>query len=403
MRVSNRLVGTFRGRSGASLAYVVIVLVALLAICSLAVDLGRVRLAKGELQTAADAAARHAATGLAAGLSNETVIDRALAAAADNRADRAPVVLERTDVELGAWDRTLRQFQAGGTPVNAVRVTARRTSARNNAVPLLFATVIGRSTQDVAAGAIAACGSRADGIVGIDSIDMSSQGRTDSYNSAFGAYSAASAGSRGNMRSNGNISLGGSVTIRGDAQPGLGKTITTGPGVVVYGSTAPLTRALAFAPVDASAAAAANDNAALPARFINSGRFGISGSDVAHFPAGTYYFTGFTMSQNAGVIMDGAVTIVVDGDVKLEDGAQAYGSRPMNFVLNVAGNHVVEIKTSGDVHAVIYAPESEVRVGGLGQLFGSVVGRLLRVNAHGGIHYDESLGTGGPVGVALVR
>src|SRR5688572_19678299 len=55
-------------RRGSALMYLTVTLVALVAFVSLAVDLGRVQLVRGELQLAADAAARHAAAGLSAGV-----------------------------------------------------------------------------------------------------------------------------------------------------------------------------------------------------------------------------------------------------------------------------------------------------------------------------------------------
>ena len=160
-----------RGMAG---VYLVIALVALFALVSLAVDLGRVHVARSELQGAADAAARYAAGGLAAGESRDAVISRALSAARDNKADATTVELQQSDVELGSWDPATRLFQPGGTPTEAVRVTARRTSATNNAVPLMFAKVLGIGSCNVTTRAVAACGSRADGIVGLDWIDMSS-------------------------------------------------------------------------------------------------------------------------------------------------------------------------------------------------------------------------------------
>ena len=89
--------------------------------------------------------------------------------------------------------------------------------------------------------------------------------------------------------------------------------------------------------------------------------------------------------------------------VAIEGGASTFQSRPANFTLRVAGAHLVEVKTSGDVYAVIYAPESAVNIGGGGQLYGSVIGRSLTVNAHGGIHYDESLAAPGAATTALVQ
>jgi len=64
----------------------------LLALTSLAVDFGRAQCAKTELQRAADAAARYAASGIDDG----TWADKAVAAARDNLVDGIPLALDNS-------------------------------------------------------------------------------------------------------------------------------------------------------------------------------------------------------------------------------------------------------------------------------------------------------------------
>src|SRR5690348_6390507 len=98
-----------RGARGTAFPYLVVVFVCLVAFCSLGVEVGRVLAARGELQLAADAAARYAVTGLSDGY--VAARDRALAAAAENMADGAAVVLDpASDVEFGTWDPYARTF-----------------------------------------------------------------------------------------------------------------------------------------------------------------------------------------------------------------------------------------------------------------------------------------------------
>src|SRR4051794_233722 len=134
-------------RAGVALFYCIVVMTVMVALCSMGVDYARVQLTKTELQRAADAAARYAATGLA----NDPAAARAnaIAAAKDNLADGKPVVLLNSDIEMGRWDPIARKFTVlGGSSedfANAVRVTAVRSAARGNAVPLTFARVLGQS------------------------------------------------------------------------------------------------------------------------------------------------------------------------------------------------------------------------------------------------------------------
>lgn len=132
-------------RNGLVLIYAIIIMVAMFAIISLAVDLGRVQVAKTELQRAADAGARYAALGINDG----TAITKGIAAAGDNSADGSAVTLQSSDVTVGTWANGT--FTSGGFTPNAVRVTARRSTSRGDAVPLMFAAVLGRTTCDVTA------------------------------------------------------------------------------------------------------------------------------------------------------------------------------------------------------------------------------------------------------------
>ena len=133
-------------RSGVTLVYAIVAMTAMIALCSLGVDYARVQLVKTELLRAADAAARYAASGLA----NDPAAARAnaKAAAKDNLADGRAVVLQSADIELGKWDAKARKFTAytgnNEAYATAVRVTAERSAARGDAVPLTFARVLGQ-------------------------------------------------------------------------------------------------------------------------------------------------------------------------------------------------------------------------------------------------------------------
>src|SRR4051794_20388854 len=145
MHLHRQLTRSARRRKGLVIIYAIVIMVAMFAIISLAVDLGRVQVAKTELQRAADAGARYAALGINDG----TAITKGMAAANDNTVDGNPVAIQSTDVTVGTW--ASGTFTSGGFTPNAVRVTARRSTSRGNAIPLMFAAVLGRNTCDVTA------------------------------------------------------------------------------------------------------------------------------------------------------------------------------------------------------------------------------------------------------------
>lgn len=124
---------------------------ALVVICgfvSLAVDYGRVQVAKAELQSAADIAARYAATGIKHeidGINASTAM--AQAALADNKVDAKLIKSSQVTVETGVWNADSRKFVAHTQvdKINAVRVTLKCQSGDRSAVPTSFASVLGFS------------------------------------------------------------------------------------------------------------------------------------------------------------------------------------------------------------------------------------------------------------------
>ncbi|MGA2583799.1 MAG: pilus assembly protein TadG-related protein [Tepidisphaeraceae bacterium] len=140
--------------------YVVVSLAVMLGFCSLAVDLGRVQVAKTELRRAADAAAR---AGVAQLLSSGTSAAQsaAISMAAQNYCDGSAVVLTNSQVQVGIWNSSSHSFSTSGTPdnittFNAIKVMARRTQANGNPIPLVFGEIIGVPTCDIEANSIVA-------------------------------------------------------------------------------------------------------------------------------------------------------------------------------------------------------------------------------------------------------
>src|SRR5437899_3156392 len=118
---TRRLVAAARSPRGLSAIYFVVLLVAVVAFVSMAVDIGRIRLARTELQ--ADAAARSGADALP--ISTPATIDNAVTAADANgvidqdhsngtpdgaRINPGVTLIPDDDIEFGIWDPTLHTF-----------------------------------------------------------------------------------------------------------------------------------------------------------------------------------------------------------------------------------------------------------------------------------------------------
>jgi Flp pilus assembly protein TadG len=140
-------------RRGNAMIYTIIVLPALFGVISLAVDLGRVQVIKSELQRAADATAR--------GYLNIRIeYGDAIAQQYGpyipglNPVDSNSGVSPTTTITRGYWNAQTKTFTAGTGSPFAIRVVMSRKAAQDNAVPLIWGGLIGKSAADVEAEAI---------------------------------------------------------------------------------------------------------------------------------------------------------------------------------------------------------------------------------------------------------
>ena len=138
----------------------------LMGVGALVVDVGNLYALDNRLQTAADAAALAAASQLP---DADNVRSVATAITAQNLPPEIHgTALVSSDVELGQWDSGTKVFAAGVNPLNAVRVTVRRTSASGNAAPTFFAKVLGKDSVDIVAQAVYASGRATGCLVALD-------------------------------------------------------------------------------------------------------------------------------------------------------------------------------------------------------------------------------------------
>jgi hypothetical protein len=377
---------------GSTLVYLTMAMVALIGFSSLAVDLGRVQVAKSELQRAADAAARYGATALDQG---PDVVERfAVDAADDNLADGTPVVLNAAvgDVQVGTWDEVNHTFEAlygaDRSRANSVQVIACRTVARGNGVPLLWAQLIGRSYCDVTARAVAIYYPPMGGygVVGLNSVSMNGSSRVDGYHSDRGAYGGGNVDSGQSVASNGVISTQGSAEIIGAAESTLGPSGTN------------------------NAKATRTGTPKTPLRYPVPSTGGKDGTDGdftgVTLSAGTYYFRDFKPGNPLN--LTGPVTVFVSGDVGTVRSVSTFQSLPKNFKLVVtsASNFDIDIAVGSnrDVFADVYAPNSDLSLTGSADLYGRVIARSISMGGTSGIHIDESLAPPQTSsGVALVK
>ena len=138
-------------RRAATVVVVAVIIPVLLGCAALSVDIGYLFNVRLQLQNTADAAALAGAQLL----HDEYAARSAAHEYALTNFPSAGQVLADNDLYLGNWNTEQRVFTEGGTPLNAVRVTTRRSTTNGNPVDLFFASIFGIFQSDVWAEAIA--------------------------------------------------------------------------------------------------------------------------------------------------------------------------------------------------------------------------------------------------------
>ena len=386
-------------RRGFSSIYIVIALVALCGFVSFGVDYGRVQLAKTQLQSAADAAVRAAAGKIDDGVSASK--DAAVAIAAANLCDGDPVVLDpAVDVEFGRWDKDDRTFTplsgAAQNSANAIRVTARRIAARETAIPLVFAKVVGKESFDIEASAIAIGGTGSAGFVGLSSMTLMNNTEIGSYRSVDGVPGDGNLWPDASLGSNGSIELKNNGTIGGDILLGPGASLDVGTGTTFTGNLDNLSGTMTYPPVDASGVIASNDNGLIGT--TSKGRSPLSGTDFSiasediTLPGGTYYFTSLNV-HNGTLAFSGPVTIYIDGNADLTSTAiiETFENRPANLRIRIVGERTFAVGNTVPLFAEIYGPQSTLTLGNGATLAGAAIVGVIDAPNNANLYFDESL------------
>ena len=367
-----------RRRRGAVIVYAVVCTITLIAVCSFAVDLGRVQLAKTEMQRAVDAATR---AGVAY-LPHDTVgaKNAAIVVAAANTVDGRPLLLMVSDIEVGRWDVATKSFSSSGVP-NAIRVTGRRTAARGNPVPRPFAEILGLPGQDLTV--MQTTYSRSGtpgGIVGYNGISIKNNLFSAGYDS--GHTTSPSPGNstmRGGLGSNRLISAQNNSKLNGDAILGPSGSVR---GLSVSGTSVPRS-----APLVPPTSPAWNPGTN-PGNLTNDYSVG---SNVT-LPGGTYWFTSLTVSGRLD--FNGPATIYLNGDGDVTGTIAAYEGRPANLKIYVIGTRIFGDRNGNDIDitADIEGPYSEFFVKNNVTFRGRMLFETITVKNNADLYYDESFG-----------
>lgn len=379
---------------GVVLIYVLVLFTCLMLIGSLAVDFGRVQVARQELETAALAAARYGAQGLSDG----TYATKAIAAAAANMVDGTPLVLQNADIVAGTWTTGVG-FTAGGASPNAIQINAYRIASRSTAIPLFFAGIAGRNTCDIRITGITVkyTSGQPVGFTGLTSFGLGKSTFSASYNSSVTTSpSHASYNSNGLMQSNGvlGVGVGSGSTLHGNAK--VGPSGSVNGGLTVTGTTQTLSSAI-------TATTTAMQVVTNPGGVSQAPN--LAKNNDLTCPGGTYYFTSITTNDSCNIIFTGVATVYLNGNADLGKNCSitAYNNIPANLTIYQSSGNTFAFKNSGNFTGVYSGPTSDVTFGKNAVIEGAMMAHSIDVADSPDFFFDESLPGSGTAGVTLVH
>jgi hypothetical protein len=251
------------------------------------------------------------------------------------------------------------------------------------------------------------------GAYGREAFDMLGGGMIDSYDSDLGSYASQAingpdgngymyALENGNIRSEGDIKLGGNAQLHGDAIIGDSGSFTFGGGTGMYGDSL---RSSEPFPVDSIpsediAFAQANNDASTNMTLTGGASYdpitnalNAGSGDSIIFNSGTYYFSSVNFNSGGKLVLaPGAdVTIYLTGTWDTSGGSV------INTDATAADLHIYSTGTDFDFSggtylcAAIFAPNAEIVVTGGSHFFGSVIGRSFSNGGGTTLHFDEAL------------
>jgi hypothetical protein len=256
-------------------------------------------------------------------------------------------------------------------------------------VPAAFGQIGGPGSTPLTVRAVASYNIVGMGVVGLNSISMSGNS-TVSYWSTGGSGTT----NKGNIGSNGNITLSGTSAVNGDVYYLPGKTVSG----TVNGSRIPLGAPLSYPPGDPGTYATVNDNGNVPAGNLSAGQdLNIGNNQSVTLPGGNYFFHDVNFASSATLTFTGPATLYVWHNLTFSGSAVTTGNVPGNLRLVMVpdpnGKPPGPVKLSGTsaLYATVYAPQSPVTLSGSGDIYGSVLGLSINMSGTSNIHYDLSL------------
>jgi len=243
----------------------------------------------------------------------------------------------------------------------------------------------------------------------------------DSYNSNNGLYNGASAGSKGNMGTNGTsvnvIDIGNNSTIMGIVSTGPGGTVDYMPSKVNITGGITHTNDVYLEPVsvpsDLQSATYLGTLNVAGTTTLSAGKYRYD--TIAIGNAGTLTIDGdvelyltdpvksFTTGNNTVAInINNGATLTIFAEGKIDFGNKAIinnltPNKPASSLMiyslydNPADPNGVIIDNNNEFYGAVYAPLTNVTISNNAAFFGATVGKEVTLSNNGMLHYDEAL------------
>ncbi len=248
------------------------------------------------------------------------------------------------------------------------------------------------------------------GIFAYTSVSLSGNTLVDSYNSASGPYTPLTAGSNGDVGTNGAFTISEDARVKGD--------IFIGPNGSVSGADSNVTGETFYSGNEVELV-----NPPLPDYFAslpNLGPLSVGGQQAPIIPTGNYIYESITvdgqstltLSNTAHIYVRTNVSVAGQASIVTNEGAEIYIGGSGNFagqgIVNATANPTnlriyglsagTTLNYAGlsDFYGTVYAPQSAVTMSGNASVFGAVVGNTVTLGGNIQFHYDEALTQNGP-------
>jgi hypothetical protein len=256
-------------------------------------------------------------------------------------------------------------------------------------------------------------------IIGLDSISLSGNAVTDSYDST-GGYPATK-GSLANLLSNGTVTVAGSskafgnvrstrvgVSVLGTSQvtanATAGTTVTKGASAIIGGTiTNNLLAPVMTLPSVPACGPPYSPNSGISGTYSynsTTGDLSLSGVNIATLANGTYCFHNLTLTNSGQLKVNGPVTIKLTGTLNASGATSLTNTTAIPANLRIlssfSGSNGVTFSNGTNVYLLLYAPNTNVTNSGAAPLFGTIVGKTVTISNSGMLHYDTRLKTNWP-------